>query len=123
MWSRISDGQSWSNGQAKGQAKTFNWVNATEACKDFHLAGFGDWRLPSKSELESLINQGKAGYHAPNGVLERPDSRGFGRYWSSSPHTLNSKSNSRWMLSFDSGALDYYLIESRFYIRVVRNAN
>ena len=100
MWSRISDGQSWSNGQAKGQAKTFNWINATEACKDFHLAGFGDWRLPSKSELESLINQGKAGYHAPN-----------------------SKSNSRWMLSFDSGALDYYLIESRFYIRAVRNAN
>lgn len=42
MWSRISDGQSWSNGQAKGQAKTFNWINATEACKNFHLAGFGD---------------------------------------------------------------------------------
>ena len=57
MWSRISIGQAWSNSQATGEAKKLSWKAAGEACAAFDLAGFNDWRLPEKTELESLMRQ------------------------------------------------------------------
>lgn len=41
----------------QGSSSTgLTWVNAKAYCSDLVLAGFEDWRLPTKAELESLVN-------------------------------------------------------------------
>ena len=41
-----------------------SWKHAFEYCRDLELAGYSDWRLPSRSELESIVNHALRGDHA-----------------------------------------------------------
>jgi hypothetical protein len=59
MWSRISIGQIWEDKKCYGAAKDMKWSKAKKACQKFDLAGFNDWRLPTKEELLALANSYK----------------------------------------------------------------
>ncbi|MEQ9447385.1 MAG: DUF1566 domain-containing protein [Rhodospirillaceae bacterium] len=49
-WQRCSVGQTWSDGDGcSGEVALFTWNEATEQAD-------GDWRLPTRAELESLIS-------------------------------------------------------------------
>ena len=103
MWSRISIGQQWQNGEAVGDATEMNWDDAREACKQFHLAGFDDWRLPTIEELETIMIEDNPGYNAPAGMLYRPTLNQldrFGKYWSASTFAISNYCDLAWHGNF-----------------------
>jgi formylglycine-generating enzyme required for sulfatase activity len=59
MWSRINIGQNWRNGSCHGNAINTSWDDAKKLCQKFDLAGFKDWRLPTKDELKKLASMSK----------------------------------------------------------------
>lgn len=122
MWSRISIGQQWQDGQAVGMATEMNWDDAQKACKNFWLAGFDDWRLPRKEELESLMIKGQSGYNVPDGMLYPPDlsqSDALGWYWSVSSFVLNHRC--AWIVDFDFGESNDDDKSSYYHVRAVRS--
>ena len=141
MWSRISIGQVWSNGKATGEAKKLSWKAAGEACALFDLAGFCDWRLPEKTELESLMhrkertanssfwanasmlnladligNQFQVGYDTSAQALVSPKENEFGIYWSK--NQLSSAEASA--VNFDQAQTLSKGKRSNLYVRAVR---
>jgi len=79
MWSRISIGQQWMiHKDPNGTPRKMDWSDAKKACKDWSLAGFDDWRLPTIKELSSIGSQ----THAANMLYPEPKTAKV--YWSSS---------------------------------------
>ena len=78
-WQLISVGQDWENGICLGEAVKFSWDEAINSHSDF--AGYDDWRLPTISELESLIDSIEQSHSIPNSkyFIETPS----GIFWSS----------------------------------------
>lgn len=86
MWSR--------NGNIAG--KNMSWTKAAAWIKELNYAGFNDWRLPTKNELESFINYW--GHPNPDTLL---NDNGFSNvkpswYWTS---TIGSKTGYAWLVS------------------------
>ena len=81
------------------------WSTAIDLCNNSTLAGFTDWRLPTKNELVTMYdNKDLIG--------------GFKKdvYWSST-----SDSNSEaWYVNFGSGGVSYYYKTRNYYVRCVR---
>lgn len=121
MWSRISIGQKWVDGNPQGQAETLTWDDANTACEMFRLAGFDDWRLPTKEELESLMIENEAGYQAPEGVLFPPNLGELGDsglYWSASLYAEGL--NHAWYVYFDLGVSNNIRKGYSSHVRAVR---
>ena len=74
-----------------------NWFNAKQYCQDLDVAGYADWRLPSRKELLSIVDAGRHG-PAINPVFTEPGAS----YWSGT--TDASYSNWVWDVSFPSGS-------------------
>ncbi len=55
IWKQCYEGQSGAS-CATGTAGEFTWSNALSAAKNSSFAGFTDWRVPSKQELESIVD-------------------------------------------------------------------
>ena len=55
-WQKCSAGQT-NDSTCSGAATTFIWDSALNYCETLTLAGHTDWRLPSASELKSLLNE------------------------------------------------------------------
>jgi|GEM_PF-911217 len=53
MWMRCSIGQTWNGSTCTGEAQKMDW-NSAMALRNSY-GGYSDWRLPNKSELESLV--------------------------------------------------------------------
>jgi hypothetical protein len=113
MWSRISIGQIWEDKKCYGAAKDMKWSKAKKACQKFDLAGFNDWRLPTKEELLALANSYK------ESLLEDI----LHNYWSSTLDTEESGESSLYYYVVDffhanlSSEERYY----QNYVRPVRN--
>ena len=45
---------------AKDNGKDINWGKAKSYCEDYRGGGYTDWRMPTKDELASLYDEGKA---------------------------------------------------------------
>ena len=92
--------------------KEMNWHNAKKACKRLVLAGLSGWHLPTKKELECLVDK----YYTPtiNPVFDCVSSK----YWSST-----TKANSRhWALGINFGNGHGYDKDKiiGYYVRAVR---
>lgn len=59
QWMRFCLGQTWQSGACVGSAKEFTWQAAQEAVHAFNrqggYAGYCDWRIPTKKELQTLV--------------------------------------------------------------------
>ena len=92
---------------AKEDAGKANWENATQLCNTSNLAGFTDWRLPTKQELlivydnRNLIGGFRNDY-----------------YWSST--TLESDSYRAYDVNFSDGYVNYLSKSLSIYVRCVR---
>jgi len=92
------------------------WEEAAVYCSELDFAGQTDWQLPSKSELESIVDYGQS-YPA----IRQPFSCQSSFYWSSTPHLPNPPY--AWGVYCLDGA-DHWLHKSNEYnVRCVRAAD
>ncbi|WP_331351413.1 DUF1566 domain-containing protein [Cellvibrio sp. UBA7671] len=114
---------SWNNvlnicsGYIPNEPKTFcNTEEFIQRVNNVGLCGFKDWRLPTRFEIESLVDYGTKGpsidtTYFPNTKLEF--------YWSSTP-AVNAPF-SAWAVNFRSSNTSLVSRESSFPVRLVRD--
>lgn len=90
------------------------WVNAVSYCNDLVFAGQTDWRLPTKFELESIVDYTKS-YPALNQVFSCQNSF----YWSATPYMPNP--SYAWSVFCPDGADHWVHKTNNYYIRCVRD--
>lgn len=84
----------WQRATAPGK---YNWYDATSYCESLTLAGYSDWRLPSKEELESLVD---TNYLPTIEINYFPDTK-LSYYWSSSTYAYDT--DLAWDVDFQWG--------------------
>jgi len=129
MWQQCSLGQSGA-GCAAGSASTFTWDQALQQAETLNssggFAGHTNWRLPNRSELESLIEDACVNpainlAYFPNIPVNNPVAVMYSLYWTSSPYISNREGV--WVVNFaDYSALALFgRRNSAFFVRLVRN--
>ena len=118
MWQKCSAGQN-SDRTCSGTASENNWLQATEnVCTALRTGGHSDWRLPSKDELVTIVDQSAP---QPGPTIKTsyfPNTIKAG-YWSSTADA--SKPGGAWLVDFVKG----YVIpavnkKNHWYVRCVR---
>ena len=119
MWSRINIGQNWRNGSCHGNAINTSWDDAKKLCQQFDLAGFKDWRLPTKDELKKLARMNKNG-ELKNILYDISSGNDVWHYyWSSTAHDFEY--NLFYLVVFYNLTITSDRKDSKNYIRPVRN--
>jgi hypothetical protein len=93
---------------------TFAQPEAVAFCQTLNLAGHNDWRLPSRIELLSIVDYGRANPSIDATLFGTPQAV----YWSSSP-AADSPSDG-WFVAFTDGSADRNLTTTPFNARCVR---
>ena len=94
-----------------------SWADARAACADKDVGGRKGWRLPSISELASLVDPSmKAGSTLP---LGHPFTNVLADvYWSAT--SMAGSPNSAWLVFFDTGKVTYAFKSITFHVWCVR---
>ena len=95
-----------------------NWLDSLRYCENLSLSGYDDWRLPTKIELNTLLDEYE---HNPR-ISTIFKHKRIGFYWTVSEW---SKNNSfAWFISFAYGQTYYYYYKtSEYFVRCVRDEN
>ncbi|QEP43820.1 DUF1566 domain-containing protein [Ectothiorhodospiraceae bacterium BW-2] len=119
MWKQCSEGQSGS-GCSSGSAEIFTWDAALQRPATLNssggFAGYGDWRLPNRHELYSLVEVACA---SPSINLTYFPNTSSGIFWSSS--VVADLNGNAWFVDFNIGRSNYnYSRTSTDFVRLVR---
>jgi hypothetical protein len=104
MWSKDNVG----NGE-------LNHAAATKACADLKLAGHSNWRLPTRAELLTLVDDTR---HQPAIDVGAFPSCKSGWYWSSTAAARNAAC--AWLVNFDGGYAGSGSRGYKAFVRAVR---
>jgi hypothetical protein len=115
MWAQCAEGLSGAR-CATGSAEQLNWQQALQRAADSTFAGYSDWRLPNRKELDSLVE--RRCYDASIDATAFPNTPSKG-FWSSSPSA--GVSEHAWVVEFGNGDEGYGVKSGVAYVRLVRN--
>ena len=115
MWARCSFGQQWDGSECKGAAASFNWGEALKVANQENFAGYDDWLLPNKNQLES-ITEGRC--VAPSVNVKVFPSTAAAFYWTSTPYA--GLGTGAWSIDFCYGVVTATEKGGRLHIRLVR---
>lgn len=101
--------------QQKTPTKTMNWQNALTYCERLELGDHTDWRLPTITELLSLVDYSR--YNPTVNTKYFPDTVSS-YYWSSTTYAYNTYY--AWGVYFHNGYDYSYYKNSSYYVRAVR---
>jgi hypothetical protein len=76
------------------------WKEANNYCTSSSFGGYSDWRLPSKIELESLLDLSRSSLAIDPVTFPQTPPDG---YWSYSPYTMDSTAGAYWYTNFQNG--------------------
>ena len=92
------------------------WDPALSYCEELELAGNGDWRLPSISELQTLVDYGRSEPAIDSDVFEGNLTANY-----SSSTTREKVSTEHWSIEFGQGYMYFYdKAGHSSYVRCVR---
>ncbi len=136
QWMRCSLGQTWTEAMCSGHPDAYNWLQAKKQATNF--AGYNDWRLATRFELETLVycssakDKGRKGgdrwfgldwcddnYQRPT-ISQKafPDTEKHAFYWSSSPYA--DYDSNAWGVDFYYGYDDFSYKDNNHFVRLVR---
>jgi len=98
MWARCSLGQFWQDDTCQGEAQRYTLNEAL--LQRSTLAGYSDWRLPTASELATLIDYSRESPAANDDLFAAIPSD---RFWSSSPYIGENQDG--WVVNFNNGGV------------------
>jgi len=99
------------------ETSEMSWTDARTACADKEVGGRKGWRLPSVSELSSLVDPSVK--TRPTLPLGHPFTNVQDVYWSATTVTDNAKN--AWLVFFDTGKVLYAFKTITFHVWCVRN--
>jgi len=117
VWDRCTWGQSGANCES-GSAGTYTWEDAKQQAviaNQQGYKGYSDWRLPTKRELQSLVEYLCYGPAINTEVFPVTPGNYF---WSGSPYAHGS--HAAWGVDFYNGHDDYYFRSDDNYVRLMR---
>lgn len=117
MWQKCNIGQTYNGGTGgcDGSAVGYDWQNALDQSESLTLAGYDDWRLPNRNELQSLVDYSQ--YDSSIDPLLKPYTLSF-YYWSST--TDAGYTNKAWLVFFYDGYTSSESKSDGSYVRAVR---
>jgi hypothetical protein len=123
VWMKCSAGQLWSKEWMycnEGSSIAKNWQEAVDYCNNIsdYLPGTG-WRLPSRFELQTLLNYGADLQMIYSDFPNTQDNW----YWSYSSYAYTSMMDYRWAVSFHYGTVEPFYKDGLKYVRCVRSGN
>jgi hypothetical protein len=92
-----------------------DWAGAKSYCANLTLDGYSDWRLPSYSELLTLVEYTKYNPAIKTGFKNTATDN---YYWSASPSVFND--SNAWVVNFRNGNTYRYTKTDKNYVRCVR---
>ena len=114
-WMRCSLGQNWDGKGCGGTATAYTWEAALQAAAKQSFAGQSDWRLPSRNELETILEES---CHSPAINEKVFPATPPAYYWTSSPYT--GLANGAWSVDFGYGSVNASVKTGNLNVRLVR---
>ena len=103
--------------QDENQNFQVTWDQAQEYCNLVNLAGYKDWRLPTRIELLSIADNSRY-KPALNTAFKYITDSDYSRYWSQTKSA--DFSSSAWFVDFRYGGGFWSVVSDRDFVRCVR---
>ncbi|MCC6751880.1 MAG: DUF1566 domain-containing protein [Deltaproteobacteria bacterium] len=113
----VHDGVTKLTWQRHPSAQLVAWSDAAAACGKLSTEGTG-WRMPSISELESLVDRSRYNWALDPAAFPRPQSPLEDRFWSATPSA--GTPGSGWQVDFYHGNSNTQSKATKLYLRCVR---
>ncbi len=97
-------------------SEEMNWKESLAYCENLSIAGYDDWRMPSREELRSVVDYEKSGPAISTNFF--PDTNPS-RYWSATAYASNT--SYAWCVLFSNGDDSNYRKSGSLNVRAVRS--